>query len=92
MGPLDFARHLLSFAAPSLAVALLVTLAARVILPRAQAPRSWWLPFLLSFAVGLVVLAAGLWWYGRDGKMTTYAAMILAVATTQWVVARAWRA
>ena len=91
MGPLDFSRHLLSFAAPALAVALLVTLAARVILPRAHAPRNWWLPFILNLAVGLMVLAAGLWWYGRDGKMMTYTAMVFAVATSQWLAARAWR-
>jgi hypothetical protein len=92
LGPLDLARHLLSFAAPAAAVALLVTLAARVILPRANAPRSWWLPFVINLAVGLVVLAAGLWWYGRDGKIMTYAAMVAAVATIQWLVARGWRA
>jgi len=26
-----------------------------------------------------------------DGKMATYAALVLAVATSQWLLARAWR-
>jgi hypothetical protein len=39
----------------------------------------------------LVVLAAGLWWFGHDGKMATYAALAVAVATSQWLAGRAWR-
>jgi hypothetical protein len=35
--------------------------------------------------------AAGLWYFGRDGKVATYAAVVLAVATAQWLAARAWR-
>lgn len=91
MGPLDIATHLLSFAAPALAVALVVTLAARLVLPRSGAPRRWWLPFAVNLGVGVAVLGAGLWWYGRDGKMLTYAALVVAVATAQWVMGRAWR-
>jgi hypothetical protein len=40
---------------------------------------------------GLAALAAGLWYFGRDGKMAAYAALVLAVASAQWLVARAWR-
>lgn len=91
MGPVDFFIHLLSFAAPALAVALLVTFAARFILPRSGSPGSWWTPFAVNLAVGLLVLGAGLWFYGRDGKMLTYAALVVAVATCQWLMGRAWR-
>ena len=45
----------------------------------------------LTIAAGLVALGAGLWWFGRDGKMATYAVLVVAVATAQWVVGRAWR-
>jgi hypothetical protein len=31
------------------------------------------------------VLALGLWYYGRDGKMATYSAMVLAAASSQWL-------
>lgn len=91
MNLLDFLIHLLSFAAPAFAVALLVTLSGRLILPAATPPRPWWVPFLANFVVGLAILGAGLWYFGRDGKMMTYAALVVGIATSQWVMARAWR-
>lgn len=92
MGPLDFAIHLLSFAAPALAVALLVTLAAPLMLARGPQPVGWWARFALNFAAGLAALGAGLWYFGHDGKMASYAALVLAVAATQWFTGRGWRA
>jgi hypothetical protein len=91
LGPLSFADHLLSFAAPAFAVALLVTFAARFVLPRSGAPRSWVVAFFVNFLAGVAVLGAGLWYFGRDGKMATYAALVLAVASCQWLMGRAWR-
>ena len=92
MNVLDLARHLLSFVAPAFVVAVLVALAGRIVLPRAGRPQRWWLSFALNFVAGVVVLAAGLWFFGRDGKMATYAALVLVVATTEWLIGRAWRA
>lgn len=91
MGPLDFAIHLLSFAAPAFAVALLASLAARWLLPRGSQGLGWRGRFALSFVAGVVTLGLGLWLYGRDGKMASYAALVLVVATTQWLAGRAWR-
>jgi len=42
-------------------------------------------------AVGAAVLLAGLWVFGRDGKMLTYAALVLAGASCQWLLQRGWR-
>lgn len=92
MGPIDLAIHLLSFAAPALGVALLVTLAAPLLLPRGPGRPSWWVSFALNFIAGLAALGAGLWFFGRDGKMMSYAALVLAVATVQWFAGRGWRA
>jgi hypothetical protein len=92
LSPLDLSLHVLSFLAPAAAVALLVTLAARVILPAAGRPGRWWLPLAVNFLAGVLVLGAGLAVFGRDGKMATYAALVLAVATVQWLGGRAWRA
>lgn len=91
MGPLDLFLHLLSFLAPALAVALLVALAARIIMPWQPTTRSWWVQGAINSIVGMVVLAAGLWHFGVDGKMATYAALVLAVASCQWACSRGWR-
>lgn len=92
MGPLDLFFHLLGFAAPAGAVALLVALGARLVTPRAAASGTWWFQAAINFIVGTVALLAGLWHYGVDGKMASYAALVLAVATSQWALTRAWRA
>ena len=92
MDPLDIFFHLLGFAAPALAVALLVALAARVVTPGRPEVPSWWVQFAINSIVGLLVLAAGLWHFGVDGKMATYAALVVAVATGQWACSRAWQA
>ncbi|HZN46968.1 MAG TPA: hypothetical protein VFB71_05050 [Ramlibacter sp.] len=92
MSPLDFSIHLLSFVAPALVVALLVALAGPWVLPRSGRPLRWWLPMVANFIAGVAVLVAGLWFFGRDGKMLTYAAMVVAVATAQWLSGRGWRA
>jgi hypothetical protein len=91
VGPLDFTIHLLSFIAPALAVALLVGMGARLVLPRGGSRPRWLVGFAINALVGIVVLVAGLWVFGRDGKMATYAGMVLAVATSQWLSGRAWR-
>jgi hypothetical protein len=41
--------------------------------------------------VGMAALAAGLWIWGNDGKMGTYAALVVACASSQWLLMRAWR-
>jgi hypothetical protein len=91
VSPIDLSIHLLSFVAPALVVAVLVALAGSLLLPRSGRPQRWWLPVALNFIAGVAVLAAGLWWFGRDGKMATYTALVIAVATCQWLSGRAWR-
>ena len=46
----------------------------------------------VNAGVGLAVLVAGLVLTGHDGRMVTYAALVLALATAQAVMSRAWRA
>ena len=48
--------------------------------------------WLLDFGVCALVLLAGLWLTGRDGKMATYAALVLACATSHGLGQRIWRA
>jgi energy-converting hydrogenase Eha subunit A len=92
MTPLDGFIHLLSFMAPAFAVALLVAFVGGLLLPRQSQSRSWWAQAAINFAAGLVAFGAGLWYFGVDGKMASYAALIFAVASCQWFCARAWRA
>ena len=87
--------HLLNFAAPALVLALLLPLLARLMdrfSGGKQAPSLTWLAqAAINFTVGLAVLAAGLWFFGRDGKMSAYTALVLVLASTQWVMGRGWR-
>lgn len=86
MGPLDLLNHLLNFAAPALFVALVVTLAAPWVVGRAAL--AWRVQFAIQAGLGLAVLLGGLMLTGRDGRMGSYAALVLAAAACQWLMAR----
>jgi hypothetical protein len=91
MNLLDVLIHLFSFAAPALFMAVLIPLLARLALRKTTSALPWWAQALALFIVGLLVLVAGLWWLERDGRMLTYAILVLLTATTQWVLSRSWR-
>ena len=40
------------------------------------------------FIANMVVLVAGLILFGNDGKMATYAALVVVAAVCQWVMGR----
>jgi len=87
----DLFWHLIGFAAPAVVVGSLLELTARWVLS-SPAVLPWWKQSAINALVGLAVSGAGLWYWGVDGKMATYAAMVVAIATSHWVGARAWRA
>ena len=91
MGPFDVFLHLLSFAAPALALAAFLVVTGPLLLRRPRRPVPWWVQLALNSAVGVAVLALGLWHFGVDGKMSTYAALVFAVAATQWAGSGGWR-
>lgn len=91
MDPIDASFHVLSFIAPALALAVLLPLGGRVLIPRHQVLISWWGQVALNAVVGVAILTAGLWHFGVDGKMATYAALVLGVALSQWVGSAGWR-
>jgi len=91
MGLFDVFLHLLGFTAPALALAALVALAGPTLLRRPRALLSWRAQLALNGAVGVAVLALGLWQFGVDGKMATYAALVFAVAAAQWLGSGGWR-
>jgi len=92
MGPLDLLNHVLNFVAPAFWVAVLLTLAARLLMEKRAAAVLWRTQVAINFAVAVLALALGLWIFERDGKMATYSAMLLACATSQWLMLRGWRA
>jgi len=91
MGPLDLLIHLLSFLAPALAVGLAVALSAPLLVARQSGLRRWWAQAAINSVAGALVLVAGLAWWGVDGKIATYAALVVVIATCQWLCGRAWR-
>lgn len=91
MDLLDLLIALLNFFAPALVVAPLVALAARATFRKSLESFSWWSHIAINSIAGGVILAGGLVHFGRDGKMLTYVAMVLAVATAQWLTLRGWR-
>ena len=89
MGPSDLVLHLLGFVAPAVFLALALPLVARLL--RIAAAGSFWVHAGSVFTGATLALAAGLWWFGRDGKMATYAAAVLVAASAQWIASRAWK-
>jgi hypothetical protein len=89
------ANHLLNFVLPAAAVALLLVLSSHLFggVFRAKMPlaTTWWAQAAIVFAANVVVLVAGLVFFGHDGKMLTYAAMVAGAALCQWVLLGAWK-
>jgi hypothetical protein len=83
--------HLLNFIAPALVVGLLVAAAAPMLMQKARPNHSWLTQSAINSGANVLVLLIGLVIFGRDGKMATYAAMVLACASSQWFGAKAWR-
>ncbi len=87
--------HLLNLVAPAAVVALLLLLLAsflgRFSGTKRPVAQSIWVRVAIIFIVNVVVLVAGLVLFGNDGKMATYAALVLAAATCQWVLGKHWK-
>ena len=86
MDLLDFIWHLAGFVAPALFVAPMVVMLSQVLNRKKRLSPSWRARLAINFAVCLAVLMLGLALLGQDGRMLTYAALVLASAS-----AEAWR-
>ncbi|RYF32261.1 MAG: hypothetical protein EOO26_11995 [Comamonadaceae bacterium] len=87
----DLIAHLLNFVAPALFMALVLALATRFLMKRRAGAPALWAQAAINFIAGVGVLLAGLAFYGRDGMMMTYAALVVVCGTGQWLLARGWR-
>jgi hypothetical protein len=80
--------HLFNFLLPALALAIFMPLAGRWVMGSCRASLGRRMGVhLLS---GLAVQVTGLWLHGQDGKMSTYIALLLVAATSEWLMQRGW--
>ncbi len=91
MDPKDLILHLANFVAPALVVAVLLALAGPFITKKSPLALGFIAQAAINFIAGTVALGFGLWFFGRDGKMASYAALVVCAATSQWVGGRSWR-
>ena len=91
MGILDSINHLMNFVLPALAVGLILPLLTRFMAMGRQARPGFWWQGLVNAIAGVMVLTGGLWFWGHDGKLAAYMAMVVACATSQWLMLGAWR-
>lgn len=88
MAPLDLINHLMSFLAPALAVAAVLALVAHWFMTKRPSAPGLIAQVAINFIAGALALAAGLWFFGNDGKMASYAAMVVVCATSQMFALR----
>ncbi len=84
-------NHLLNFLAPAGCLSFLLVLTGRFLFKKQSRKVAFWAQIVALFVLNTLVLGLGLWFFGRDGMMATYAAMVLASATGQWLMLRGWR-
>lgn len=84
MEPLAFLNHLVNFFVPAVALGAMAAALAKLAWRADLASQAWWRMATLAAAANAVVTVAGLVWFGRDGRVATYAAMVLATAITLW--------
>jgi len=84
MGPLDAVWHLANLFLPALALGALAAALAKLLWWRELAGVRWRRLAGPACAATAAVTLAGLLLFGRDGRMLTYAAMVVACALTLW--------
>ena len=82
----DLFWHVAGFAAPALMLAPAMVLMGRFFGKKSAPALAWPAQAAINLIVCLGVLAAGLVLSGHDGRMATYAALVLASASTQWAL------
>lgn len=93
MGPYEQIIHLLNLLAPAWFLALFVALIGRGLVRWGWPRASWRLltQVLVNGLVGSAIVVGGLVFFGVDGKMAMYAALVLSCASVQWLMCGAWR-
>ena len=84
MEPFDVVWHLLNFFAPAVGIGAIASAFAKLIWRGPLKPVGWPRLFAVSSGAAAAVLACGLVVFGHDGRIVTYAAMVLATALSLW--------
>lgn len=92
MPALTFLNHLLNFLAPAVFLAVLLGAGGRIFWRSATPLVNLWEQMLLNAVLGAAVLGLCLALWGRDGKLATYALLVLAMGSCQWLLLRGWKA
>ena len=88
MDGLSLIVHVLNFSAPAVGISAWITLISPLIWRGSGRWKAWKSRFVLNSLAGILMLLVGMIWTGQDGKMISYAAMVLACATSQWLLTR----
>jgi hypothetical protein len=84
MGPLDALWHLLNLLAPAFGLGFIAAGLAKLLWRKELRAAGWSRLGLVASLACSAALLAGLVGFGRDGKMATYGAMVLATALALW--------
>ena len=84
MSPLDAFWHLLAFLGPAIGVGAFASLLAKLVYRRAFKRVGWLRLGCIAASCAAIALCAGLAVFGRDGRMATYGAMVVACALSLW--------
>ena len=76
--------HLLNFLAPAVGLGMIAAALAKLVWRHELRATRWRRLALWGAGAGLLVLIAGLVVFGRDGRMATYAGMVVACALALW--------
>ena len=83
--------HLLNFFAPALGVACIAAALAKLLWRSALRTVAWTRLALWATVACAAVLVGGLLLFGHDGKIATYAAMVVACGVALWAAGFGWR-
>lgn len=84
MGLWSLLIHLANFVLPALALGIGLAVLAPIFVQKRASARTIIAQFAINSIAGVFVLLAGLVFFGNDGKMATYGALVLASASAQW--------
>ena len=84
MDALQLFWHLANFVLPAVGVGALTATLCKLFWRRSLARTPWFTLAWQASAAGLAVLVAGLAITGHDGRMITYAALVVACALVPW--------